>query len=211
VKHVGLDSSRLNLLASPQGGILNGKAGTVHRRVFSGVGFVLLIAVAGFALITTPVAEAEKPIRTPREFPSPFVLPGGVVCAFDVLLVPRRMGGGGAGIFRFADGRTVFFANAELTVTNLETGRTYIHHSDYREIDTFPDADTGLDVVSGNILAWFFPGDQGPFGEVGENGENGGLFAFVGKTTRTFDPNTSLFTSFSHQGKMTDVCAALTG
>ena len=64
-------------------------------------------------------------------------------------------------------------------------------------METFPNADTALGVVSGKIFAQFFPGDQGPFGEVGENG---GLFGLGGKSSFTLDLNTFLYTSFSNQG-----------
>jgi hypothetical protein len=170
--------------------------------------FALLIALLAAAPIAAPVAGAEKPIRTPRPIPDPSVIPAGLGCAFDVLVDHRPVGGGGAGIFELADGRTVLFGNADLTFTNLDTGKTYIWHSDYRELDTFPDADTALGVFSGKVFSSFFPGDQGPFGEVGENGA---IFGFTGKTSFTLDLNTFLYTGFSNQGTVTDICAALTG
>jgi hypothetical protein len=50
----------------------------------------------------------------------------------------------------------------------------------------------------------FYPGDQGPFGEVGEPGA---LYAFAGTSSVTVDLNTFAYTAFSYQGSVTDLCA----
>jgi hypothetical protein len=168
---------------------------------------VLLAAIAGAALVVVPIGLAAKPVRT-MTTPGPFVLPAGFGCTFDVGVLP----GGPNGVPRvtvteFSDGRTVTVANAEPTLTNLDTGTSYVHRSAFTETDTYdPETNTILGVSSGRAVLFLGPGDQGPFGEVGGNGA---LFAVVGRSQFTVDLDTGQVTSFSYVGTVTDLCPIL--
>ena len=112
-------------------------------------------------------------------------------------------------ITEFRNGRVVTRAHAKLTMTNLETGDTFLQRSRYKETD-IPVAGTNdqLIEISGRYALQLFPGDQGPFGEVGENGA---LLSVVGHQTFRFDLDTEVTTAYSLKGKATDICAELAG
>jgi hypothetical protein len=174
--------------------------------------YVAICAALG-ALIAAPIGGAARPVGTlPPSWDDPLFIPAGFGCAFDVLALGRATAWGGEVDIELPDGRTMAIGNGLITLTNLDTGGTYVWHSDYRAIETFPDADTVVEASWGKFFVGpFLPGDQGPFGEVGEDGENGGLFGVVGTSSSTFDLNTEQVTSFSYQGRVIDICAALTG
>ena len=60
--------------------------------------------------------------------------------------------------------------------------------------------------VSGRFLIAFFPGDAGPFGQVSEPGL---LLAVAGQQQFTIDPETFAISSYSVDGELLDLCAAL--
>jgi hypothetical protein len=176
----------------------------VRGRRFSRLSFAVLTAITGAALIAAPAGVAAKPSRTVLPVPDPFVIPAGLGCSFDVGVAPI----GSQAITEFDDGHIARTANADITMTNLEGTSSYVQRSNYHLTETYPDANTVLLEVSGRIFIQFFPGDVGPFGEVGEPGA---MYAFVGTVSATIDLDTELYTSFSYEGTVTDLCAALAG
>ena len=163
---------------------------------------LLLVVAVGAILVAVPTGLGAKPVRTVFHGQEPYVIPAGVGCPFDVRNAPV----GWFSITEFSDGRTVTYGHGDVTMTNLETGTSYFRKSRFVVTDTFTDATTLQEVIDGRVNIQFFPGDQGPFGEIGENG---GWFAFVGTVTLTLDLDTLAYTSFSYQGTVTDLCEIL--
>jgi hypothetical protein len=159
-----------------------------------------LVVIGGGALVAVPAAQGAPPIRNVFPAPEPFVIAAGYGCSFDVAATPV----GHHAITEFADGRTVTVGHGDVTLTNGDA--SYLQVSRFMETDTFPDADTVKIVVNGQVMIQFYPGDQGPFGEVGEPGA---LYAFDGTVSATVDLNTFVVTSFSNEGTATDLCAIL--
>jgi hypothetical protein len=163
---------------------------------------LMLGAVAGAALVAAPMSVAASPVRIVIT-PGPFVFPAGFGCAFDVGVLPNSP----TKITEFSDGRTVTQVTAEPTLTNLDTGTSYIQRRRFTGTDTIdPETNVDFSTTNGRFLVNFFPGDRGPFGVVGENGA---LLVFVGNVHPTADLNTGQITSFSYVGTVTDVCAIL--
>jgi hypothetical protein len=114
----------------------------------------------------------------------------GLGCAFDVGGQPE----GRQAITEFSDGRVQTIGHGTILLTNLETGDSFTQVSRYKETDTPLGADELLIEISGRIFISFFPGDQGPFGEVGEPGL---LLSVIGHQRITLDLDTFAFTSYS--------------
>ena len=157
-------------------------------------------------LVAVPAALAAKPTRAPF-VPEPLVIPAGSGCSFAV---EEQLGEDDwATITEFSDGRTVIHANAEPTLTNLETGDTFQQSSRFQVTETFdPETNTVFDKIDGRVFVNFRPGDQGPFGEVEEPGL---LLSVIGDQELTFDADTALLTSYSLDGTATDICALISG
>ena len=171
----------------------------MRRYVRPLVVLVFLLTMFGFA----PAAMAAKPTRTVIQTPDPFVMPAGLGCAFDVLSTPI----GWQAVSEFDDGRTLTIGHADITMTNLDTGATYLQMSTYREVAIYdPGTNDILLEISGRIFWNLYPGDQGPSGVIGEPGA---VFGTVGNVTAVLDLDTGLFTSFSLEGTTTDICAEL--
>jgi hypothetical protein len=164
---------------------------------------LLLLAVAVAVAVAVPTALAAKPVRTVITLGTT-VIPAGFGCAFDVGVLHTS----DWRITEFSDGRTVAHVNEDATLTNLDTGTSYVQRARFTETDTYdPVSNDVLIAQSGLFAADFFPGDQGPFGAVGDNGA---IFAFVGQIKATLDLDTNQVTSFSYAGTVTeDVCQLL--
>jgi hypothetical protein len=122
----------------------------------------------------TGVGHASKPVRTINEPRDPFVIPAGFACPFDVHASPVGQGA----TTEFSDGRIVIVSNSDITLTNLEApAETYVWRTNAYLTQTFLDDATLQIVVSGRVLNFFFPGEQGPFGVVGEDGAFFGSWA----------------------------------
>lgn len=165
-----------------------------------------LVVVGALALVAVPTALAAKPIRTVFE-PQPLVIPAGFGCSFDVGGQPGE--GARATLTEFSDGRTVIQGHAEPTLTNLETGETFAQRTRAKITDTFdPQTNEIVEEVSGRIFINLYPGDQGPSGLVEEPGA---VLSVIGHQRLTFDPDTFVVSSYSLNGKATDICAQLSG
>ncbi len=161
-----------------------------------------LAIIAVLALIAVPAALAQKPVVT-VVVPQPYSIPAGFGCSFEVAGDPH----GTVVITDFGNGRTLKYVNAETTLTNVETGTSHVQRSNFLEAGSFdPAANVYHVVVVGRVIGFFYPGDQGPFGEVGENGA---IFVFVGTTKYTYEADSGVLTSFSNKGTVTDLCAIL--
>jgi hypothetical protein len=98
---------------------------------------------------------------------------------------------------------------SRLTLTNLETGDSFVQVSRYKVTETFdPEANEVLVEISGRIFIGFIEGDQGPFGEVGEDGL---LVSVIGHQQFTVDLGTNVVTSYSLDGTATDICPLISG
>jgi hypothetical protein len=58
----------------------------------------------------------------------------------------------------------------------------------------------------GHVIFYFYPGDQGPYGEVGVNG---GYYHVVGLVKQTYDIPNDVVTSFKWVGRATDICGLI--
>jgi hypothetical protein len=163
---------------------------------------VLALTLALGAIAVVP-ALAAKPIREQISV-EPTLLDAGLGCAFPVEFRPQE----GSHFTRteFTD-RTVIQSSAHTTVTNLESGAS-IEANDFSLYSERYDAQANdlLIDVSGQTILYFFPGDQGPDGEVGENGA---LYAVVGRVQETLDLDQDLITSFALQGQAKELCSLL--
>lgn len=163
------------------------------------------VIVGALALVAVPTALASKPIRTVFE-PRPFVIAAGQGCAFDVQVQPRNAR---ATLTEFSDGRTVLRGHGDGTLTNRETGETFDQRTRAKVTDTFdPQTNEIAEEISGRIFVAFLPGDQGPSGVVEAPGA---VLSVIGHQRLTYDADTFAVTSYSLNGKATDICAQLSG
>jgi len=172
-----------------------------HRSAWRSAG-VLALMLALVAVAAVP-ALAAKPVREQLST-DPTVLDAGSGCAFPVEFRPHA----GARFTRteFTD-RVVIQGNARTTLTNLESGAS-VEANDFSRYSERYDAQANdvLIEVSGQAILYFFPGDQGPEGEVGENGA---LYAVVGHAEETLDLDQNLITSFTLRGQAKELCSLL--
>jgi len=136
----------------------------------------------------------------------PEVVPAGLACPFDVLWTPQGSPGFQI-VTSFSSGRVTTVGHGEPTITNLDTGTSYTNRSRYEITEVYDEAANDiLGEGHGRIAFSFFPGDQGPFGEVGADGA---FYSLVGNFRFTFDLDTESITSFELVGTATDICAIL--
>jgi hypothetical protein len=164
------------------------------------------LAVATFAGMPMQAAVAAEPYREqvrPLEGVTGTInLPAGLGCSFAVRIDFELQGIS----WQFNDGHQVANNVATQTLTNLDTGTSYVHRSDYHTTDTVAADGTIVDVIDGTFLFLFFPGDQGPVGEVGPDGA---LYGLIGHFTAISDPVTDVVTSFEGDGQASDLCQIL--
>jgi hypothetical protein len=90
----------------------------------------------------------------------------------------------------------------------MDTAASYFQPSRYHPTETIDfESNTAVVELNGRIWTTFFPGDQGPNGEVEEYLQ----YEFRGTQEYTIDLDTGLFFAFSYQGTYVDICAALAG
>ena len=159
------------------------------------------VAASAVALVAAPAAGAQKPYQEPIQLEDQ-VLPG---CGFDVGLEADADGREYMRIF--AGGRFTVHSHARPTLTNLDTGDSVTYRLRYQFQETVdPDTGDALGQISGRSLWLIVPGDVGPSGEVDMDG---GIVHIVGRLRYVADPETFAITSLTVQGRVTDVCAAL--
>ncbi|HET7494630.1 MAG TPA: hypothetical protein VFJ80_04220 [Candidatus Limnocylindrales bacterium] len=169
-------------------------------RVARGAGIAAALAL----VVAAPAAAAAPtPIRTVHAL-SPFTIPAGQACTFDVEGQPDW---GFSAKTVFPDGRVFHSVRAHGAYVNADTGARYPTADNFFAIDNV-DSVTGLDyvVLDGMGADSFLPGDTGPFGIVGPDPA---FYDFVGRITFTYNLNTGQTTDFTYRGTVTDICAAL--
>jgi hypothetical protein len=174
-------------------------AGKMRRRLFAGA-----LAIATLAAMPMQDALGAKPVRETHRGTFSDIIPAGLGCSFAVKVEAEFRGSG----WQFSDGRQVANNNASQILTNIETGTPYVHRSDYHLTDRISADGTLLEVIDGRFLAQFYPGDQGPEGEVGPDGA---LYGLIGHHWLTYDPEADVITSFELRGRAVDICQILAG
>ena len=173
-----------------------------HRRSIAIAALVL-----GILAFTAPPVYGGKPTRTVLG-PEPWFIPAGFGCSFDVLENATPDHDTFLMITEFDDGRSLTHGHAtDVTVTNLETGATFIHKARHNDTAWYDTASNEVVIDgAGQVLIQFYPGDQGPIGEVSEPGA---LLRFTGTYHLRVDLDTEVYTAFSYTGIVTDVCALI--
>lgn len=170
--------------------------------------FIGLLAFAVvLSLVAVPSAQAVRPTRTVEDATGG-VLPAGSACSFRVAVEPADDPPTTTETI-FSDGDVMGqIRDGFIRLKNVKTGKSIVHHSQYRNLTTYDALTNQADVVvDGTAFWWFFPGDVGPFGIVGKPGL---LLSITGHVEYRLDLETELTTSFYLDGKINfDICAAL--
>ncbi|HET9682047.1 MAG TPA: hypothetical protein VFP19_08405 [Candidatus Limnocylindrales bacterium] len=162
------------------------------------------IALVFALLLAAPAAAAAPtPVRTVYAL-SPFTIPAGQACTFDVEGHPYW---GFTAKTVFPNGLIAHSVRAHGAYVNPANGATYLTADNFYVIDDVDPA-TGIDHVTldGMAADSFLPGDTGPFGIVGPDPA---FYDFVGRITFDYNLNTGVTTNFTWHGTATDICAAL--
>lgn len=147
---------------------------------------------------------ASQPARTVLH-PTGGLHAAGQGCAFDISYVDAA--GSRITVTDFSDGTELADAHAIATLTNDETGETFVHKAFFHDVSWFDSADQVYrGMTNGQVVEWFFPGDVGPCGVVGDDGL---ALRFVGTVWYTWDPSVNALTEFAYQGTVTNVCDLL--
>jgi len=173
----------------------------MSRLTRSARGAVLAVALA---LLAVAPAAAAQPTRTVFH-PTGGSHPAGQGCAFDISYIDAP--GARITVMDFSDGREATLAHAVATLTNDDTGATFVHKAFFHDLTWFDAADgVYRGVTDGQFVVWFFPGDLGPYGIVGTDGLG---LRFEGTVWSTWDPNANAITEFAYAGTVTNVCDLL--
>jgi hypothetical protein len=164
-------------------------------------GAVIVVVLA--PVVAAPAAAAQ-PTRTVLH-PTGGVHPAGQGCAFDISYVDAP--GAFITVTDFSDGTEAEIVHAVATLTNDDTGATFVHEAFFHDVFWY-DGAHGVyrDVTNGQFVVWFLPGDVGPYGIVGADGLS---VRIEGTAWSAWDPNANAVTEFAYQGTVTNVCAAL--
>jgi hypothetical protein len=128
--------------------------------------------------------------------------------AFHDFIIPARENGCGVDLHVQAEHLTdrVPIGNGDITITNLDTGASYLQRSRYTLTETVDPKTRSVHVTTiGRIWIALFAGDEGPTGVVQEPGLE---LLFSGTTEATFNKK-NVITSFSYTGEYQDLCALL--
>jgi len=156
------------------------------------------------AVVWAAPAAAAQPTRTVSH-PTGGSHPAGQGCAFDISYVDAP--GSRITVTDFSDGREAADVHAVATLTNDETGATFVHKAFFHDVSWFDAADgVYRDVTHGQFVVWFFPGDVGPYGIVGADGLS---LRIEGTVWSAWGPNANAITEFAYVGTVTNVCALL--
>ena len=166
-------------------------------------GIAVVLAVLWAAPTAVSVAAAQ-PNRT-VSYPTGGLHPAGEGCSFDISYVDTP--GSRITVTDFSDGTEMVDAHAIATLTNDETGATFVHKAFFHDVSSFDPA-TGLytGMTNGQVVNWFYPGDVSPYGIVGPDGL---ALRFEGTIWYTWDSNANALTQFSYVGTVQNVCDLL--
>jgi hypothetical protein len=166
-------------------------------------GAVIALVLAMVCAAPAPAAAAQ-PTRTVFH-PTGGSHLAGQGCAFDISYVDAP--GARITVTDFSDGREAADVHAVVTLTNDETGTTFVHKAFFHDLTWFDTADgVYRDVTDGQVLVWLSQGDLGPYGIVGADGL---AVRFEGTVSSTWDPNVNAVTEFAYQGTVQNVCTLL--
>lgn len=164
-----------------------------------------VIALVLALVVAAPAAAAvATPIRTVHHDLTPFTIPAGQACTFDVQGQPYW---GFSAKTVFPNGLIFHSVRAHGAYVNADTGARYETADNFFAIDNV-DPVTNIDhvTVDGMAADSFLPGDTGPYGIVGPGPA---FYDFVGRITFDYNLNTGVTTNFTWKGTATDICAAL--
>jgi hypothetical protein len=153
----------------------------------------VLAALAAIALMSVPVASADKPIKEPA--PAPEFISGSFCSDFDVLvhvLVNKE------NAITFTSGATIITGQLKVELTNLETDKTVAVNISG---PFFASADGRTITLSGRSLQFGEPGDFGP-------GSPAILWVTSGPFVVTSDSEGNV-TGFTTSGHVIDMCEVL--
>jgi hypothetical protein len=180
-------------------------AGAMRRML---VGVALVVVTVGAMPMQAAVGAPphRSPIRGPvanfDDGDSIIIKESEWSCSFSALFEVD-----GQGIdWTFSDGHEASSNVAPMNITNLETGKTYVHRSDYHRTITFQADGTELWVIDGTFFLGLLAGDQGPEGEVGRGGAD---YFVTGHQSFVYDPKVDAVTSYEGDGQALDVCQVL--
>jgi hypothetical protein len=156
------------------------------------------------ALVVAAPAAAVQPTRSLFHLTSG-LHPAGHGCAFDISYVDAP--GARVAVTDFSDGRETADMHAVATLTNDETGATFVHKAFFHDV-SWLDAAGGVyrGMTNGQSVIWFNPGDIGPDGVVGADGL---ALRIEGTLWYAADATTFAITEFSYAGTLTNVCDLL--
>lgn len=161
------------------------------------------IALA-LALLSVAPAAAAQPTRTVF-YPTGGSHPAGQGCAFDITFVDAP--GSRITVTDFSDGRELAIVHAVATLTNVDTGKTFVHKAFFHDVSWYDAADdVWRDVTDGQVVIWLYPGDLGPYGIVGSDGL---AVRIEGTVWTAWDPNANAVTEFAYVGTIQNVCDLL--
>jgi hypothetical protein len=174
---------------------------TLARLTRSARGAVIAVVLA---LLLAAPAAASQPTRTVLH-PTGGSHPAGQGCAFDITFVDAP--GATITVTDFTDGREAAVVHAIATLTNVETGATFVHKAFFHDV-YWLDAADGMyrGMTNGQSVFWFYPGDVGPYGIVGADGL---ALRIEGTIWYAVDATTFAVTEFAYQGTVTTVCTLL--
>ncbi len=109
--------------------------------------------------------------------------------------------------WEFSDGRLVSVNVADIQITNLDTGTSYLQKSRYHSTTTILPDGKELVEIDGRFWVAFVEGDVGPDGQV--VGPGGAEYFVSGRQTFVYDPKRDAITSYSLTGEATDACEIL--
>ena len=152
---------------------------------------VLLALMAAVTLFAASPAAASS-----------FVFRAGTACPFDIQIEATAQAQDGAPGHQISHQ----VVSGNITITNLETGATYLWFSRYNDTETFDPATKTYHVtVEGRTIFLPATGDSGPSGVVGESGA---LYGMSGTMEYTVTKQ-GVITDFSFTGSYVDICAEL--
>ena len=176
----------------------DGRTTRTARRRSAGCGAALATGLAAMAVIAPaalPTGPTTKPVPNTTS-----VFPAKKACPFKVIDKTLPDSRRTETIFR--DGRHVVSGPGREKLTNAGSGASIVVDSSGTvSFKKGPDGKTRFRFTGPNVL-YFYPGDQGPFGEVGENGA---LYHLIGKVGETLAKDGTV-TAFAFKGTGRELC-----
>jgi hypothetical protein len=166
------------------------------RRILVALISAVLVAIASVAPAMAAKPDHFRPgVAPPTDIPD--------VCDFAITLT-STVDTSKVTVWEEEDGtlRILNRGYASGTATNTEDGTTYTHGGGFRvSIIVHPDGSVDVD-ASGNLFAWYYPGDP-------IIGLSDGVFAVSGRGSESYAPDGSLIAARFYGGHAVDLCELL--